>query len=176
MKNKNAIKIIVVGEGAVGKTTFLVRLINGDFNPDLEMTKALEVFCKNVCVNGDDFDFSIWDFAGQDQFRFILDEFVRGAKGAFMMFDVTRLNTLEKIDEWMTMLKNNGNRNIPILLLGAKDDLLDSEMEESLKEFTSEIVKKNDNCFAYMNISAKTGHNIHDAFDLLVSKIFENNL
>lgn len=171
MLSKNSIKIIVAGEGAVGKTTFLTRLINDKFDPDLKMTKGLEIFCKNV----NNCDLSIWDFAGQDQFRFMLDGFVKGAKGAFVMFDVTRLNTLEKIDEWMKMLKKSGNGNIPVVLLGAKDDLLDPKTEESLKEFILEIKKNYDNCVDYMNISAKTGHNIQDAFDVLVSKIFENN-
>ncbi|MFW9937661.1 MAG: ADP-ribosylation factor-like protein, partial [Candidatus Thorarchaeota archaeon] len=108
-------------------------------------------------------------FAGQAQFKKILDEFVDGSFAAFILFDLTRLNTLENVAEWMIKLKQIGN--IPILLVGTKIDLLDQLENNYLETLVSELKKLNDNVIDFVKISSKTGYNVKEAFNILIEKI-----
>ena len=71
---KKTIKIIVSGDGGVGKTSFLTRLIHDNFDMNSELTKGVDFFSKDVRINGYEYNFVMWDFAGQDQFKKLLSE------------------------------------------------------------------------------------------------------
>lgn len=167
------LKIITTGEGGVGKTTFLNRYIKGRFESDFKMTKGIEFFSKEIKgVNGYNFNVILWDFAGQDHFRSLLPDFVKGSAGALILFDMTRISTLERIEEWIQMI--NSDKDIPILILGTKSDLTNGNEREFIRVYLSKIIEKYDCCFDFLLTSSKTGSNVIEAFNLLVKKIFEN--
>ena len=88
---KKTVKLIVCGDGGVGKTSFLNRLIHDNFNNNSELTKGVDFFSKILAINGQEYNFVMWDFAGQDQFKEILSSFVNGTNSAFILFDLSRV-------------------------------------------------------------------------------------
>jgi GTP-binding nuclear protein Ran len=81
-------KIIAAGDGGVGKTTMFRKYITGQFDFETKMTIGVEIFNKDhVIENGRIAALQLWDFGGQERFRFFLDNFVLGANGVFLMFD-----------------------------------------------------------------------------------------
>lgn len=90
---KKTVKVIVSGDGGVGKTSFLNRLVNDSFNDNSELTRGVDFYSKSIYVNGTEFNFIMWDFAGQTQFKSLLNNFVEGSLAAFILFDLTRIST-----------------------------------------------------------------------------------
>jgi len=166
---KKTVKILVSGDGGVGKTSFLNKLIYDFFNDSNELTRGVDFYSKIMHINGTEFNFILWDLAGQSQFKEILDDFVEGSIAAFVLFDLTRINTIEGVYNWSNRLKELGN--IPIIILGTKYDLIDPETCSSLDEYISNFVHFNDNIIEYLKISSKTGFNINQAFKLLIMKL-----
>ncbi|TFG12218.1 MAG: GTP-binding protein [Promethearchaeota archaeon] len=168
----NTVKIVVSGDGGVGKTSFLNKLVHDHFNEDNELTRGVDFFSKIIQVNGTEYNFILWDFAGQDQFKEITDKFVDGSIAAFILFDLSRLNTLETVLNWIDKLKTFGD--IPILLLGTKLDLVESERIKLIDEYINQITERYENVFDYLKISSKTGYNINQSFLRLISKISQS--
>lgn len=168
---KKTVKIIVSGDGGVGKTSFLNRLVYDFFNDRNELTKGVDFYSKILQVNGSEFNFVLWDFAGQSQFKEILDDFVEGSIAAFILFDLSRINTIETVYNWINKLRECGN--IPIIILGTKYDLIDPEACSFLDEYILSLLHSNQNVVEYMKISSKTGFNINQAFNLLLLKLNE---
>ena len=111
------LKVLTAGEGGVGKTTLLPTYIEGQFLSETKMTIGVEFFLKELNVDGWDIILQLWDFGGQERFRFLLDSYVTGAKGALLMFDLTRTLTLENLEQWIDICRKD-NPNMPILFLG----------------------------------------------------------
>jgi small GTP-binding protein len=172
MSKPKVLKTIITGEGGVGKTTLLHRYIEGKFLIDTRMTIGVEFFLKELNVDTEKVLLQIWDFGGQERFRFLLKNYAKGAKGAILMFDLTRPKTLDTIDEWIDICRTE-QPEIPILLLGSKADL--AEMVILNEDFILELRKKY-NLFDYMWVSSKSGENVNFAFELLAKHIIENKL
>src|SRR5271157_4029668 len=110
------------GEGGVGKTTLLLRYVNGTFCENTSLTIGIQFHHKVVAVNGLDYDLQLWDFGGQDRFRFMLPEYTLGAKGALLLYDTMRMTSLTSLDEWVKICRTH-DPALPILFCGTKIDL-----------------------------------------------------
>ncbi|MFX1398878.1 MAG: Rab family GTPase [Promethearchaeota archaeon] len=165
------IKIAIAGEGGVGKTSFLNRVINDFFDEKSELTKGIEFFNKkiHISVHGEDYDLIFWDFGGQDRFRELLADFVDGSSAAIFLFDLTRFNTLDKLEEWLEILTDKNN--IPILILGSKLDLIDEDTRDYFHDILSRIVDAYDDIFGYQLISSKTALWVENALNLIIDKV-----
>ena len=166
---KKTIKVIVSGDGGVGKTSFLNRLVNDRFDDSSELTRGVDFYSKSIFVNGSEFNFVMWDFAGQDQFKTLLNDFVEGSLAAFVLFDLTRINTIENVHDWIITLKKFGH--IPIILIGTKKDLISPAELHNIDIYISEIKQEYDNVITYLKISSKTGENIRSAFKFLIGNL-----
>ncbi|MFX1280137.1 MAG: Rab family GTPase [Promethearchaeota archaeon] len=166
---KKTIKVIVSGDGGVGKTSFLNRLIHDNFDSCSELTKGVDFFSKDVKINGYDYNFVMWDFAGQDQFKKLLSDFVNGSLAAFVLFDLSRFNTLEGVAEWISTLNQFGN--IPAYIIGTKSDIIDTNEAHIFDDYISEIMRNNRNVIGYSKISSKTGFNVKQTFTSLLDKL-----
>ena len=164
------IKCITAGEGGVGKTTLLYRYVEGRFLADTRMTLGVEFFIKEVDVGGKKINLQVWDFGGQEHFRPLLKNYALGAKGALLLFDLTRPSSLEKINQWVNICRED-NPNIPIIFLGTKLDLIDLI---SVDDSYALRFKVEYNFFEYLKISSKTGENVNLAFELLAKEIVRN--
>ena len=167
MSKSKVLKTIITGEGGVGKTTLLHRYIEGRFEANTRLTIGVEFFLKELNIDNDSIFLQIWDFGGQERFRFLLDSYAMGAKGALLLFDLTRPLTLNSLEEWVKICRSD-NPEIPILLVGSKADL---EEMITVNEDLIEYLKKEFNFFDYVRISSKTGENVNQVFEKIARKI-----
>lgn len=165
---EKTVKIVVAGDGGVGKTSFLNRLVYDNFDLKSELTKGVDFFSKSIQINETDINFVMWDFAGQKQFKSLLDGFVEGSVAAFLLFDLTRVSTIENVVTWLAKLKKLSN--IPIIILGTKYDRLENKFESSIDQYLMSLVES-DNLLRYMKISSKTGYNIIEVFHALIEML-----
>lgn len=169
MPRSRVLKTLIAGEGGVGKTTMLHRYIKGKFIEGLHMTIGVEFFLKELEIEGEKVMLQIWDFGGQERFRFLLKNYARGAKGALLMFDLTRPITIENIAQWVEICRYE-NPKLPIIFLGAKLDLTDLI---TVKDEFALNYKEEYNLFEFLKVSSKTGENVELAFELLVKEIIK---
>jgi len=173
-KKPLVLKVLTAGEGGVGKTTLLQRYIEGIFKADTQMTIGVQFFLKNLQIGNNECGdipctLQIWDFGGQERFRSLLKSYANGAKGALVMFDLTRPLTLDRIGQWVKIVR--AYNEIPVMFLGTKDDLTD---EMAVKEdYIEELIDKYD-FVDYLKTSSKTGKNVNTAFRILTEAILEN--
>ena len=179
--SKNVLKICILGEGGVGKTTLTRRIITGTFDSKTKMTIGVDFHLLKTSI----FDplaneFSdnvpqipiqaqIWDFAGEERFRFMLPRYCKGAVGGLILYDITRYSTTNYIDEWFSIWKDNAPHGSPLLLVATKSDLIAPEREEKAMETIIELAERLDIPNFY-TISSLDGKNIHVLTnDLLIS-------
>ncbi|MHA1454818.1 MAG: Rab family GTPase [Promethearchaeota archaeon] len=164
MPKKFILKILTAGEGGVGKTTLLHRLVEGTFSASTKMTIGVEFYLKETFIDEHQCTLQLWDFGGQQRFRFLLESYVLGAKGALLMFDLTRPMTLDNLEQWINIVRKS-DPNLPVIFLGTKNDLTEEIMvDDEYAHF---------NLFEYMRISSKTGENVQKAFELLTRRILK---
>ncbi|MFX1488339.1 MAG: Rab family GTPase [Promethearchaeota archaeon] len=169
MPQKFILKILTAGEGGVGKTTLLHRYVEGKFSAETKMTIGVEFFLKETEIDSKHCTLQLWDFGGQERFRFLLESYVLGAKGALLMFDLTRMISLENLEQWLGIIRK-GDPNLPVLFLGTKLDLEDEIQvdDDYARSFLDEY-----NLIDFLKISSKSGENVGRAFDILTRKILE---
>ncbi len=168
MENKEydlLFKLILIGDSCVGKSNILLKYLKNQFNENSKTTIGVEFGTKNIIINNKRIKIQIWDTAGQERYRSITSAYYKGAKGALIVYDITRKNTFDNIDKWITDLKLNGDKNICIIILGNKSDLIDND---GIKK--AEMYKT-----AFLETSALNGDNISKAFDELIEQIVINN-
>jgi small GTP-binding protein len=169
MPAKSTFKIIVAGDGGVGKTTLLHRYIENRFSFDTKMTIGVEIFNKVINFESGSYcSLQIWDFSGQERFKFLLDSFVMGARGALVLFDLTKSpRFLASIDDWVKIIGKQ-NQEIPMVLIGTKADLEDKILvrEDSI----SNLMEKY-HFLKYFTTSSKTGLNVNEAFHCLTFEL-----
>ena len=160
-------KVLTTGDGGVGKTTLLYRYVNGIFLEDTKITIGVEFFLKRVILNETNIILQLWDFGGQDRFQFMHNHYTEGAKGAILMYDLTRPITLDNLDYWVNLCRKD-NPNIPIIFIGGKSDVVNTVI---IKENTIEnLIKKYSFC-DYLEISSKTGENVEKVFEILAENL-----
>ena len=163
------VKICLLGEAAVGKTSLVYRFIENKFRDDYKSTLGVNLLKKDMVL--DDYggvSAQIWDLGGQESFRSLRKLYLEGANGAFVIFDTTKRKTFDKLDEWIQSFKESrGNR--PLLLIGNKIDLIDKQKVEESE--VKEYAEKNSTEFIFT--SAKTGENVEEAFKGLVKTILD---
>jgi len=154
-------KIALLGDPAVGKTSLIRRYVVDRYDDKYISTLGTKVTKKtlNLSSNGEDTELTliIWDVLGQREFRKIQDAAFEGAKGALIVFDVTRDDTFDGIEYWIEGIRRISG-DIPLILLGNKIDLLDS-FDASNAEALAEFYHTR-----FFNTSAKTGLNVERAF------------
>lgn len=176
-KKKYVFKILIAGQGGVGKTTLLNRAVTGKFISNTSMTIGVEFHLLNVTL-GDverddhlDVTLQAWDFGGQERFRFMLDSYVAGARGALLLYDLTRLRTLDNLQEWVNIVRKQ-DPNLPILFVGTKLDRVEdiTVADEYALEFLEPL-----EMFDHIKISSKDGTNIEEVFKRISREILRIN-
>ena len=169
MKKKVVVKVVLAGDGGVGKTTILHRYIHGNFSEFTKMTIGLEFFLKELDIDGTHVTIQLWDFGGQEQFQFLHHSYIEGAKGAVLMYDLTRPSTLEHLDYWVKLCKNGGY-DMPIVFVGSKKDIVD---ELCIQDKLIEQILEDYNFCDYFETSSKTGENVEQVFTTLIRHILD---
>lgn len=169
-------KIINSGDGGTGKTTFLKRYTTGEYIESSIRTLGTGFFIKDLSYNSkrENVRLTVWDFGGQRRFHFFLRDFVFGAAGALLFFDLSRPKTFSHVKEWVELLRSKEKKteNLPILLIGAKCDLNDliSITDEEILDVVKEY-----NLIGYFPTSSKDNINVNECMNALVDYIFKTN-
>jgi small GTP-binding protein len=169
------IKVCLLGDGAVGKTSLIRRFVDNMFNEDYLLTIGTRTSKKKVIIKKPELDkefhitFIVWDIMGQISFRKLLHPtYLKGAKGALLVCDLTRKETLEHLDDWIDSLYVEG-RVMPSIFVGNKSDR-GAEKTFGVDEIKS-VAAAYDS--PYFMTSAKTGMNVEDAFKTLGERIID---
>ncbi|MEM3586123.1 MAG: Rab family GTPase [Candidatus Jordarchaeaceae archaeon] len=115
-------KVIVVGDGAVGKTSLVKKYSENTFKEDYLPTVGAGFATKRLTLEGKEVTYQIWDLGGQPQFRVVRQNFYKGSRGVLYVFDVSRKETLENLVKWREEV-NKFCGSIPCILIGNKIDL-----------------------------------------------------
>lgn len=165
-----AFKLVLGGDGAVGKTSLVHRFVENSFQTDYKATIGTSIMKKECDFEGleSSVRFVIWDLAGQTQFRRIRRSYLANAEAGILVYDVTRQKTYDNISNWYEEIKDV-TPNISLILVGNKIDLKDKRVIGH--EEGEELAKKLG--ISYIETSAKTGENIDDAFRMLALEIIK---
>ncbi|MHA1985455.1 MAG: GTP-binding protein [Promethearchaeota archaeon] len=168
-------KVILIGPGAVGKTSLLHRFVENNFSFRYKLTigadflsKIIEAYPKpdTTCK------LQIWDIGGQDRYKFLRASFFDGANGALVVFDISRGHTFKELNDWISDLRDFAGKDIPFILIGNKADLIEDVNEEFDKTAAEDLAKRENSVF--ISTSAKTGENVENAFLNLTQKMLKN--
>ena len=162
-------KIVLIGDSSVGKTNIFSKYLNDEFDPDSKATVGVEFGTKDFKIENKLVKVQIWDTAGQERYRSITNAYYKGAKGCLLVYDITNKFSFESLDRWLDELKNNGDGDISIILVGNKNDL-ESERVISLEEGKK---KAEFHKMAFIETSALNGNNIQQAFSELISDVYK---
>jgi GTP-binding nuclear protein Ran len=169
MANANVpkFKLILVGDGGVGKTTFVKRHMTGEFEKKYMPTMGVEVHPLPFSTNLGNVVFNCWDTAGQEKFGGLRDGYYIGGQAAIIIFDVTARITYKNVPHWYKDLIRVCE-NIPIVLCGNKVDCKDRKVKPKDIHFHR---KKN---LQYYDISAKSNYNFEKPFLYIARKLTGN--
>lgn len=165
------IKIVICGDGMVGKTAIRQRYMGYAFKPSYLMTVGADFAIKNQPIGDTALKYQIWDLAGQQRFSAIRAMFYKGSLGALLLYDVTRLDTFENVPVWVGEIKKNVGHVVPLVLVANKVDLRDqadisvsTETGIQLAQELTETYMEGRMEVPYLETSAKTGQNIEESF------------
>ena len=167
------LKIILLGDISVGKTSIIRRFIEDDFINTYNCTMGVEFRLKSLILDEKHrLDLKIWDTCGEEKFRAITRQYYRDVNGVLLVFDLTNSLSFEQLNSWLQDLENCGEKDLSIIIIGNKCDLtLKREVDASkIKNFL-----KDKDYLLYSETSALTGEGIVDAFKTLCRKIMETN-
>jgi GTP-binding nuclear protein Ran len=168
-------KVILVGDGAVGKTSLIRRYTLGDFQKQYIQTLGAQFTNFKTYVNENPCDLIFWDIAGQEAYGKLRTNFYQGSSSAIIVFSQENNDhgkkSLEHVSKWYEDIKKNCG-TIPIILFGNKIDLIDNTTLEQNKNKV-EILMKSYRFLGYYSTSALSGDGVVYAFDTLVKKLYE---
>ena len=158
-------KICIFGDGGVGKTTLIGRYLTGVFQSNSEITIGVDFHIKKLYIEDKRVTLQIWDFAGEDRFRFLLPSYVLGASGGIFMYDITRYSSLRNFQDWLAIFKQGYKgpiSQVPIIMVGSK---LDLEYKRAVSRNDAYELAKENGLFGYIECSSKDGQNIEEVFN-----------
>ncbi len=173
MSTEYRFKIVMLGEGAVGKTAMTLRFTQNYFETDYKRTIGTDFSVKRLKIPEYDTDVTlqIWDLAGQPRFESVRQGFYRGARGGLLLYDVTRRRTFISLENWKEETFRSLDREIPLAVVANKIDLVESRVvtPEEGQEYARE------HNHLYVECSALTGHNVEDAYVDLCKRMIDES-
>jgi len=160
---------MMLGDAAVGKTSLTLRFISGFFLDDLKLTIGVDFYSKTTTLKEKKVKLQIWDFGGEQRFRFLLHQYCKGANAAFFLYDITNRLSLDHLPDWTQIIREHAG-DIPIMLIGSKVDL------KEFRAVTREegiLAAKKYNLSTFIELSSKTGQNVEKSFDVITEILFE---
>ena len=169
----NHLKIIIVGDSGTGKTSIITRYIKQTFEPNNMATIVPLYSSKVLTINGNKYQFNIWDIPGQDRNPVVTRSFAQDAQGIIYCCEVKK--TKESLKSWEESLNSfTDTKEIPKIIVENKCDLLGDESfyNEDIN-ILRETAKKLE-CFKFFRTSALNGYNVNGAFNALINEMIKN--
>ena len=160
------LKILILGDSSVGKTSLLLQYADGYFPTVYVATIGVEYKIKPININGTNLNLQIWDTAGQERFRSITQNFMKGADGIIYVYDITNKQSFDNLRTWIRESEET-TEGFKKIIVGNKSDLEAERIvqKESLKKFCD------DRHLTGLEASAKSGTNVKEIFENLTKMI-----
>lgn len=162
-----SIKIVVVGDSGVGKSNILNRFVHNEFNHDSKATVGVELNSKSYKINDKIVKVHLWDTAGQERYKSITAAYYKGAKGAMIVYDITKHDSFKSVDKWYSEIKDYGDKSLFPILVGNKCDLKHLRAVETNAALEKAKLLK----MPFMETSAAEATNVDHAFKQLINGI-----
>lgn len=162
-------KIMMLGDETAGKTSLTIRFISGFFLDDLKLTIGVDFYSKTTNYNDYKVKLQIWDFGGEERFRFLLHQYCKGANAAFFLYDITNRSTLDQLPDWVQIIREHAG-DIPILLVGTKLHL--AKQRAVTRKDSIQAVRRH-NLSGFVEVSSKTGQNVDHLFEVMTELLFK---
>ncbi|KAK3375351.1 ras family-domain-containing protein [Podospora didyma] len=189
-KPSSSVKLVLLGEAAVGKSSLVLRFVNNDFQENKEPTIGAAFLTQKCNLPTRTIKFEIWDTAGQERFASLAPMYYRNAQAALVVYDLTKPTSLVKAKHWVAELQRQASPGIVIALVGNKLDLTsdgsgsggdaDSAGDDSgdARKVTTEEAKAyaEEEGLLFFETSAKTGYNVTEVFTAIANAIPETSL
>ena len=161
-------KLVLLGEGRVGKTSIVNRWVNNVFDPDQPSTVDAQMYVKKkLFVDGKSVEIALWDTAGQERYHALGPLYYRNADGAILVYDCTDEDTFDRVRRWIKELQKAANPNIQIVICGNKAD---REKERQIPEAKANTFAKKYSA-EHFSTSAKTNLGVDEAFLHLIRSV-----
>ena len=165
------IKIMVIGESKIGKTSLISRYCNNEFLGGLYLsTIGIDFQIKHLVLNKKNIRLQIWDTAGQERYRNIAKNYFQSSDGFVIVYDISNIESFEKLDYWIEQIENNSQKFTKMILFGNKCDIID---DRKINKEEGEEYAKNKN-IKFFEVSAKEGTNVNEAFECFVKEILNS--
>lgn len=154
------IKLLMIGDSAVGKTSLLLRYANDTFSSTFITTIGIDFKIKTIDLDGKRVKLQIWDTAGQEQFRTITRSYFRGAQGIVLVYDITDRGTFNSVRSWMSQINDHADAQVNRVLIGNKCDY------ESARQVSTEEGQRlaEEYGVKFFETSAKNDINVTECF------------
>jgi len=166
-KKKVLLKVIILGDSGVGKTSLMNQYVNRKFSNQYKATIGADFLTKDVMIDDRLVTMQIWDTAGQERFQSLGVAFYRGADCCVLVYDVTNPNSFKSLDSWrdefLIQASPRDPESFPFVVLGNKIDLENRAV--STKRAQTWCQSKND--IPYFEVSAKEAVNVEQAFQTI---------
>jgi small GTP-binding protein len=162
-------KIMMLGDEDSEKTSLTIRYISGFFLEDLKLTIGVDFYSKTTNYDEKKVKLQIWDFGGEERFRFLLHQYCKGANAAFFLYNITIPSTFEHLLEWTQIIREHAG-DIPILLVGTK---LHLAAQRAITREDAIQASHLHNLSGFIEVSSKTGQNVEKLFDIMTEILFE---
>ncbi len=162
------LKLLLLGDSSVGKTSILLKYISNKFDESSISTVGVDYMDKIIDYNKFKIKLQIWDTSGEEKFRTITKNFYRNADGLLVVFDLTKKESYDHIRSWINEAKEN-NDKLKTILIGNKLDLKDERIVAI--DVAKQFAEKNN--LKYIETSAKDGTNINESFQAIIDLLFD---
>lgn len=169
------VKILILGDGGVGKSSLITRWTQDTFSPSLTATVGVNFKSKKLQVGEESVQVQVWDTAGQEQFHKITTSYYKGAQGIMLVYDLSSQKSFDNTEYWIKKIKENATANVQVALIGNKSDLRSSgkgncvDMEQG-KELALRFG------VPFCETSAKDSSNVNYSFEKLVENIISSTM
>eukprot|EP01115_Flamella_aegyptia_P004505 TRINITY_DN194_c0_g1_i2.p1 TRINITY_DN194_c0_g1~~TRINITY_DN194_c0_g1_i2.p1 ORF type:complete len:201 (-),score=32.16 TRINITY_DN194_c0_g1_i2:36-638(-) len=170
MGDEIELKLLIIGDADVGKSSLLLRYVDDTFQESF-ITLGVDFKQKKVQVSGKTVNLIIWDTAGQERFRTITSSFFRGADGVIITYDVTNKATYENVPNWLQEIDHYTEDTVYKVIVGNKKD---NENERAV-DFTTAKEYALDLGLDIYETSAKTGEGVNDMFINIATKMYKQS-
>ena len=167
--NEERINILILGNTAVGKTSYILKYTEDTFQEVYLATVGIDFKIKVEKINNIPYRVYFYDTTGQEKYKSISLNMIKNANGIILMYDITNQVSFESIPEWIESVKNVKGSNFPMILLGNK---IDEEGDRKISKEEGEKLAKNFD-IDFFEISNRDGININEAGLAMINKIIE---
>ena len=167
MSMTREVKVVLLGDTGVGKSSLVLRFVTENFKEYSESTIGASFMSKVEVIDGCAYKYQIWDTAGQEKYHSLAPMYYRGAAAAIVVYDITNTLSFEKTQRWVEELQRHGPDNIVLVVAGNKADLEEKRVVQKAK---AKAYADSINAI-FLETSAKTGQSVGDAFKGICSRL-----